>query len=718
MAIMRWFTAALLSLALLATPLQKLYAQASSERPNIIFVFTDDHATHALSAYGSEINQTPNLDRLADEGMLFRNAFVTNSICAPSRAVILTGKHSHMNGVIDNGTTFDGSQQTFPKLLQDAGYQTAIVGKWHLKSDPTGFDYWEVLPGQGDYYNPAFRTDEGRTDYTGYVTDIITDRALNWLENTRDTDEPFMLMYQHKAPHRGWRPGPDHLTTYDDTEIPAPDYLFDDYAGRTTAAQWATMTIADHLNRSDLKLDTPTNLTDEQLEQWNAAYGPKNEAYRQADLTEKERTRWKYQRYIKDYLRTIDSVDDNMGRLLDYLDQSGLAENTVVIYSSDQGFYLGDHGWFDKRWMYEESFKTPLLVRWPGVTEPGTENTELVQNLDFAQTFLDIAGAEIPGDMQGRSLEPLLRSENTDWRDAVYYHYYEFPGWHDVRRHYGIRTERYKLIHYYGIDEWELFDLQEDPEEVSSVYNDPEYSNTVARLKEDLSDLQEKYQLDTYEESPTPPDQRTVQLERILYYHPMQLANGQLEDFSGHGHHGSLENMAADGLEEGTLSFDGSGHVELTAGTETLNPTYRPLIVGGWVRADAENGVIAAHGNAQFGYSLYLEDGYATFSVGRRARPPASAVADEPIGTDEWVHVAGTVDENGNLRVLVNGTVAGNGHGGVVTQQPGDAFAIGADLQETVGDYDSSMRFEGQIRDFRLYWGELGEVALRHWSSR
>jgi arylsulfatase A-like enzyme len=718
MSTLRSFSLLILTFLVLANPVEQLQAQPSSERPNIIFVFTDDHATHALSAYGSEINETPNLDRLADEGTLFRNAFVTNSICAPSRAVILTGKHSHMNGVVQNGITFDGSQQTFPKLLREAGYQTAIVGKWHLSSDPTGFDYWEVLPGQGDYYNPDFRTEDGRTNYTGYVTDIITDRALNWLQNTRDPDEPFMLMYQHKAPHRGWRPGPDHLTTYDDVDMPTADHLFDDYAGRTTAAKWATMTIADHLNRSDLKLDTPTNLTDEQREQWNAAYGPKNEAYRQADLTEKERTRWKYQRYVKDYLRTIASVDDNMGRLLDYLDVSGLAENTVVIYSSDQGFYLGDHGWFDKRWMYEESFKTPLLVRWPGVTEPGSERTELVQNLDFAQTFLDIAGAEMPDDMQGRSLVPLLRDQNTSWRDAVYYHYYEFPGWHDVRRHYGVRTERYKLIHYYGIDEWELFDLQEDPEEVRSVYDDPAYANTVARLKDELNDLQDQYRVDQYDESPAPPDQRTVRLQRILYYDPIQLENSQLRDFSGHDHHGSLEHLTSATVEEEALRFDGNGHVELTPDVKNLNPTYRPLIIGGWCRPDAGNGVIAAHGNAQFGYSLYLEDGYPKFSVGRRARPPASATANEPVGTGEWVHIAGAVDENGNLRVLVNGEVAGNGHGGVVTQQPGDAFAIGADLSATVGDYDSSMRYEGLLRDFRLYWGKLGEVALRHWTSR
>ncbi len=496
-------SAALLSLALAGCGPDR------EARPNIIFVFTDDHASHAISAYGSRINQTPNIDRLADEGMLFRNAFVTNSICAPSRAVILTGKHSHLNGIFTNRERFDSAQVTFPKLLRQAGYQTAIVGKWHLKSAPTGFDYWEVLPGQGDYYNPRFRTHGDTVRYTGYVTDIITDRALDWLQNARDPDKPFMLMYQHKAPHRRWQPGPEHLTLYDDATIPEPPTLFDDYEGRTSAAKTQEMTIAQHMYDEDLKLVAPAQLNEEQLERWNAAYGPKNEAFENAGLSGDDLVRWKYQRYIKDYLRTIASVDDNLGRVLDYLDEAGLAENTVVIYSSDQGFYLGDHGWYDKRWMYEESLRMPFIVRWPGVVQPGSENSDLVQNLDFAETFLEMAGVDVPADMQGTSLVPLLEGRTpADWRDAIYYHYWEYPAWHMVRRHFGVRTQRYKLIYYYEIDEWELFDLENDPDELSSVYADPEYAEIVADLKARLAQMRAEYRVP--EEDPVPyPEERT-----------------------------------------------------------------------------------------------------------------------------------------------------------------------------------------------------------------
>jgi arylsulfatase A-like enzyme len=475
------------------------------ERPNILFVFADDHAAQAVGAYGSQINQTPQIDRLAREGMVFRNAFVTNSICAPSRAVILTGKHSHLNGIFTNRESFDGSQVTFPKLLQQAGYQTAIIGKWHLKSEPTGFDYWDVLPGQGTYYNPDFRTAEGTVEHKGYVTDIITEKVLDWLATGRDRQKPFMLMYQHKAPHRRWQPGPEHLAMYDDVEIPEPATLFDDYAKRTSAAKTQEMTIAEHLDERDLKLAPPPELDEGQLQVWNAAYEPKNEAFRRAGLVGDDLVRWKYQRYIKDYLRTIASIDDNLGRVLDYLDESGLAERTVVIYSSDQGFYLGEHGWYDKRWMYEESLRMPLIVRWPGVVEPGTESSDLVQNLDFAQTFLDIAGVEAPADMQGRSLLPLLEGERSpSWREAIYYQYYEYPAVHMVRRHYGVRTERYKLIYYYEIDEWELFDLESDPRELTSVYDDPEYRETVEELKELLLELRVQYHVPENDPVPYP----------------------------------------------------------------------------------------------------------------------------------------------------------------------------------------------------------------------
>ncbi len=473
--------------------------------PNILFVFTDDHAAQAISAYGSRINQTPNIDRLAEEGVLFRNCFCTNSLCAPSRAVILTGKHSHLNGVMDNrsGSVFDGSQQTFPKLMRQAGYQTAIIGKWHLKSEPTGFDYWEVLPGQGSYYNPRMRTAEGEVRHTGYTTDIITDLSIKWLESGRDRSKPFMLMCQHKAPHRRWEPGPEHIDDFNDIAIPEPPNLFDNYEGRGTAAHTQEMTIEKYLNPRDLKLEPPRDLNEEQLRRWHEAYDAKNEEFNEAGLEGDDLLRWKYQRYIKDYLRCIQSVDDNLGRMLDYLEQSGLADNTVVIYSSDQGFYLGEHGWFDKRFMYEESLRMPLLVRWPGVAAAGVENTDLVQNLDFAETFLDIAGAAVPEDMQGRSLKELIRGRTPqDWRKSIYYHYYEYPAVHMVRRHEGVRTGRYKLIHFYNLDEWELYDLQRDPQEMRSLYGNPLYEEITGELKQELVRLKQLYAVP--EEDPVP----------------------------------------------------------------------------------------------------------------------------------------------------------------------------------------------------------------------
>ena len=496
----------------------------ADDRPNIIFIFTDDHASHAISAYDSAINDTPNLDRIANEGMLFQNCFCTNSICGPSRAVIQTGKYSHDNGFLTNGNRFDGTQQTFPKLLREAGYATAVIGKWHLGTHmaPQGYDYSEVLRGQGPYYNPLMlldRNGDGERDeevqHTGYTTDIITDLALAWLQDDRDESRPFMLMLQQKAPHRNWQPGPDHLTMYDDVEIPEPFNLFDDYAGRGRAAREQDMSISETMTPNDLKLTTPRNFTPEQLEVWNAAYGPKNEAFEEANLTGDDLIRWKYQRYIKDYLRCIASVDDNVGRVLDYLDESGLAENTVVIYSSDQGFYLGDHGWFDKRFMYEESYRMPMMVRWPGVVEPGSENSDLTSNIDFAETFLDIAGVDIPDDMQGASLVPLLNGETPeDWRDSHYYHYYEFfnerRSAHMVRRHFGVRTDRYKLIHFYNIDEWELYDLENDPHEMNSVYNEPQYEDVVEELAAELARLQDELNVpdDTGSVESNPPSLR------------------------------------------------------------------------------------------------------------------------------------------------------------------------------------------------------------------
>ncbi len=465
------------------------------KKPNIIFIMTDDHASHAINCYGSKINKTPNLDRIANEGMRFTNSFCTNSICAPCRAVILTGKYSHLNGIIDNRKKFDGNQQTFPKLLQKVGYKTAMIGKWHLKTDPTGFDYWNVLPGQGAYYNPAMKEMGQKRKYTGYTTDIITDHALKWLKSL-EPETSFCLMYHHKAPHRNWQPGPKYLTMYDDVTIPEPENLFDDYSNRGRAAKEQDMSIAKTMTPNDLKLTPPPkNLTPEQKKLWEAAYGPKNEVFEKANPQGKDLIRWKYQRYIKDYLRCVASVDDNVGRVLDYLDASGVAENTVVFYTSDQGFYLGDHGWFDKRFMYEESLRMPLLVRYPKEIKAGSVSDEIVLNLDFGPTFLDFAGVSVPADMQGESFRKILQSKTpSNWRKSMYYHYYEYPGAHSVKKHYGVRTERYKLIHFYhDIDEWELYDLKKDPKEMKNVFNDPVYANIIKELKSELKKLRKKY---------------------------------------------------------------------------------------------------------------------------------------------------------------------------------------------------------------------------------
>jgi arylsulfatase A-like enzyme len=500
--------AALLVLVLACAPLDEAEPareEDAAPRPNILFVFTDDHAPHAIGAYGghlAEVAPTPNIDRLAREGMLFRNAFVTNSICVPSRAVILTGAHSHINGAITNAVPFDGSQPTFPKLLQAAGYQTALIGKWHLQTAPTGFDHWEILTGfggQGSYYNPTFATADDSSQVTGYATDIVTDKALDWLRNGRDPERPFLLMYQHKAPHIAWEPGPDQLTLFDGVTIPESPTLFDDHTDRNSAAATTYMTLERHLGDGLLKLEPPRTLNEEQLERWNAAYEPRNEAFRAADLEGRDLLRWKYQRYIKDYLRTVAGVDDNLGRVLEWLDETGLADNTIVVYASDQGFYLGDHGWYDKRWMYEESLRMPLIVRWPGVVAPGTEERRMVQNLDLAQTFLAMAGVGAPARMQGRSLVPLLQGRDPgEWRSAIYYHYYEH-GAHGVPRQYGVRTERYKLIHYPTTGERELFDLERDPHELRNVHDDPGYADVVAMMERRLEELRDEY------DAPDPP---------------------------------------------------------------------------------------------------------------------------------------------------------------------------------------------------------------------
>jgi arylsulfatase A-like enzyme len=489
------FLAAFVLVLLGASPAQE------SARPNIVFIFSDDHAYQAISAYGhpAKLLETPNIDRLAKEGMRFDRCLVTNSICGPSRATILTGKYSHRNGFYNNSNSrFDGAQVTFPKLLQKAGYQTAIVGKWHLVSDPTGFDYWEILPGQGAYYNPPMIREGQRVKHEGYVTDIITNLSLDWLKNRRDPKKPFLLMSQHKAPHREWEPNLKYLGHDGDRKYPEPETLFDDYSGRGKAEKTQDMTIEKTMTARDNKLVTPGNLNPEQKKAWDAYYGPRNEAFKAANLQGKDLVRWKFQRYMHDYLGCIKSVDESVGRLLDSLKEAGLEQNTIVVYSSDQGFYLGEHGWFDKRWIYEESLRTPLLVRWPGVTKPGSTNGAIVSNLDFAETFLEAAGVAVPAEMQGRSLAPILKGETpADWRKSFYYHYYEFPGPHSVRKHYGVVTDRHKLVRFYEPDSdyWELFDRQSDPNEMKSVHGDPAMAAVQKELEAELARLRKELQV-------------------------------------------------------------------------------------------------------------------------------------------------------------------------------------------------------------------------------
>lgn len=467
---------------------------AAEKRPNILFIFSDDHAYQAISAYNDprKLIETPNIDRIAKEGALFHRCVVPNSICGPSRAVVMTGKYNHLNGYFNNSNCrFDPAQQTFPRILQAAGYQTSIVGKWHLETDPVGFDYWNILPGQGIYYNPPTVENGKRVTNEGYVTDIITDRAIEQLKN-RDKSKPFLMMCQHKAPHREWEP-PIRLLNHDNDRVYAePETLFDDYENRGFAIKDQDMSLEKTITPKDMKLVAPKNLNAEQRAQWDAYYNPRNEAFVKANPQGKDLVRWRYQRYMHDYLACVKAVDEGVGRLLKYLDDEGLAENTIVVYSADQGFYLGEHGWFDKRWVFEESLRAPLLVRWPQVTKPGSENKQIVSNLDFAETFLDAAGLPIPADMQGHSLVPLLKGETpADWRKSFYYHYYEFPQPHHVRPHYGVITDRYKLLHFYApdVDYWELYDREKDPHEMRNYFGNPDYEKVTAELKTEVQRL-------------------------------------------------------------------------------------------------------------------------------------------------------------------------------------------------------------------------------------
>ncbi|MFH5834167.1 sulfatase [Halalkalibaculum sp. DA384] len=499
----------------------------SDQKPNIIVMYSDDHTAQAVGAYQGELNYglrldhspTPNIDRLADNGMRFDKAFVTNSICKPSRAVLLTGLLSHLNGVPTNAESISTDIETFPKLLKRSGYQTSMIGKWHLGTEPQGFDYYEVLYGQGPYYNPIMRTPNGDVDRQGHTSEVITESALRWLKKKRNQGQSFMMMYNHKAPHSNWLPGPDHLDDYRDRKIPEPPTFSTDFSGLSTAPvkadsgmsikdvlTWGRLTVPLHPETGErhehwLWQVENNRLTKEQLERINEAYEEGNEYLYQnyVQMTEKERERWKYQRYVKNYLRVVRGIDDGVGRIMAYLQRENLIENTVVIYAGDQGFFLGENGWYDKRFIYEESLRMPLIFHWPKGIKPGSVNKQLVQNLDLAPTILDLADVVIPDHMQGRSIVPLLKGEKpADWRDAAYYHYFEGQPMEDVHshyveQHYGVRTDQYTLVHYPRIDEWELFDLESEPEQIQSVYGEQEYSDEQKRLKGKLKNLQSQY---------------------------------------------------------------------------------------------------------------------------------------------------------------------------------------------------------------------------------
>ena len=475
----------------------------TTDRPNIVFIMSDDHAVSAVSAYNdwlAKIAPTPNIDRIANNGMLMTRTFNTNSICGPSRASILTGKYSHVNGFFKNekGGDFDGSQVTFPKILQGAGYETAVIGKWHLGTTPTGFDYSKVMinwGGQGTYFNPVFLENGKDTivERKRHSSAQVAHDALKWLEKDRDKDKPFMLMYQFKAPHRPWQPAEEFKSLFTDGDLPHPANFNDDFNGREAAKdQW--MEIENHMNRRDLKIPPPEGLSRRELNDYYA-FGNKGEFWTPNDTLQGAALKnWKYQTYIKDYLRCVAGVDKAVGQMLDYLEANGLAENTVVIYTSDQGFYLGEHGWFDKRWMYEESFKMPFMISYPKLIKPKSKNNNLLLNIDFAPTLLELAGVETPEAMQGTSFVSQLTSNSDHVREAVYYHYYEYPKWHMVQPHYGIRTKRFKLIHfYYNMDEWELYDLDSDPNEINNLYGKFRYKKLVKLLNKKLKKLQIEY---------------------------------------------------------------------------------------------------------------------------------------------------------------------------------------------------------------------------------
>ena len=503
------------ALPLAAAGLSACSEAVEQERPNIIFIMTDDHTTQAMSCYGGNLIETPNMDRIADEGMRFDNCYATNALSGPSRACILTGKFSHKNGFTDNASTFDGSQLTFPKVMRENGYATGVVGKWHLISKPQGFDHWSILLGQneqGNYFKPVFYENDTVVKEDGYVTDVITDKAIEFIDEVHD-EKPFMLMLHHKAPHRNWMPAPRHLGIFNDTVFPEPETLFDDYVGRGEAARSQDMNIENTLDDEwDLKLltreeilagdnrlhDVYIRMPEEVQHKWDSVYAPRIAEYRSGKLQGDELVRWKYQQYMRDYLATAMSVDESIGRVMEYLEEIGELDNTVIVYTSDQGFFLGEHGWFDKRFMYEECLRMPFVIRYPKMIKAGSTSKAICMNVDFGPTFLDLAGIEVPSEMQGRSFRKVLEKKGripAGWRKAAYYHYYEYPAEHSVKRHYGIRTSDCKLIHFYNdIDQWEMYDMTADPQEMRNVYDDPAYADKRAQMHRILEQVQQEYE--------------------------------------------------------------------------------------------------------------------------------------------------------------------------------------------------------------------------------
>ncbi|MBO5311193.1 MAG: sulfatase [Bacteroidales bacterium] len=503
------------ALPLAAAGLSACSDAVEQERPNIIFIMTDDHTTQAMSCYGGNLIETPNMDRIADEGMRFDNCYATNALSGPSRACILTGKFSHRNGFTDNASTFDGSQLTFPKVMRENGYATGVVGKWHLISKPQGFDHWSILLGQneqGNYYKPVFYENGTVVKEDGYVTDVITDKAIEFIDEVHD-EKPFMLMLHHKAPHRNWMPAPRHLGIFNDTVFPEPETLFDDYEGRGEAARSQDMNIENTLDDEwDLKLltreeilagdnrlhDVYIRMPEEVQHKWDSVYAPRIAEYRSGKLQGYELVRWKYQQYMRDYLATAMSVDESIGRVMEYLEEIGELDNTVIVYTSDQGFFLGEHGWFDKRFMYEECLRMPFVIRYPKMIKAGSTSKAICMNVDFGPTFLDLAGIEVPTEMQGRSFRKVLEKKGripAGWREAAYYHYYEYPAEHSVKRHYGIRTSDCKLIHFYNdIDQWEMYDMKADHQEMRNVYDDPAYADKRAQMHRILEQVQQEYE--------------------------------------------------------------------------------------------------------------------------------------------------------------------------------------------------------------------------------